>query len=128
MLPGNGRHMSTPSQPDVDRQYANYVDCASMEVSGVAPVAECSGSLPTCSSDLSCPAVDYMTWWDKLEAMSDDSYDSYEGVDGQPGYFYYDDPRDYEEWCAWNDVEEDEGYSVPTGCGGRFFVHDQNCF
>ena len=33
--------------------------------------------------------------------------------------FDYDDPRDYEEWCAWNDVDEDEGYYVP--CGWRFF-------
>ena len=72
----------------------------------MVPVAECSGSLPTGSPDQPCPAVDYMTYWDKLEAMSDDSYDSYEGVDGQPGYFDYDDPRDYEEWCAWNDVDE----------------------
>ena len=45
--------------------------------------------------------------------MSDASYDSYGGFDGQPGYFDYDDPRDYEEWCAWNDVEEDEGYYAP---------------
>ena len=64
-----------------------------------------------------------MTCWDKLEAMSDDSYESYEGVDGQPGYFDYDDPRDYEEWCAWNDVDEDEGYYAPfpPDVAGVFF-------
>ena len=38
-----------------------------------------------------------MTCWEKLEAMSDDSYDVYEGVDDQPGYFDYDDRRDSEE-------------------------------
>ena len=54
----------------------------------------------TCLSADSVPVTDYMTGWEKLEAMSDDSYDSYQGVDGQPGYFDYDDPRDYEEWCA----------------------------
>ena len=85
----------------------------------------CSGSLSTCSSDQLCPAVQYMTCWEKLEAMSDDSYDSYEGADGQPGYFYYyDDPQDYEEWCHWNDVEEDEGYYAPFPPnveGGDFF-------
>ena len=27
-------------------------------------------------------------------------------ADDQPGSFDYDDPRDYEEWCAWNDVDE----------------------
>ena len=100
MLPGNGRHVWTPSLQGVDCQYVNYVGCAPMEVSGVAQLAECSGTLATCSSDQSCPAVDYMTCWEKLEAMSDDSYDSYEWVDGRPEHFDYDDPRDYEEWCA----------------------------
>ena len=97
----------------MDHQYVKYVGCAPMEVSGVAPVAECSGSLSTCSSDQSCPTMACITCWDKFEAMSDDSYDSYEGVDGRPDYFDYDDPRDYEEWCAWNDIDEDEGYYVP---------------
>ena len=79
----------------------------------MAPAAECSGSLATCSSEESCPVVNYMTCWEKLEAMSDDSYDSYEGADGPLGYFDYDDPRDCEEWCAWNDVDEDKGYYAP---------------
>ena len=73
MLSGNGCRAWTPSLQDVDCQYANYVGCAPMEVSGVAPVAECSGSLATCSSDQLCPVVDYMTCWEKLEAMSDNS-------------------------------------------------------
>ena len=42
-----------------------------------------------------------------------DSYDYVEGVDGQPSFFDYDDPRDYEEWCDWNDVDVDEGYYDP---------------
>ena len=31
--------------------------------------------------------------------------------------------RDYEEWCAWNDVEEDEGYYAPfpPDVAGIFF-------
>ena len=99
-----------------------------MQVSGVALVAGCCGSLSAYSSDLSCPAADYMTCWKKLEAMSDDSYDSEDSydssgeVDSQPGCFYYDDPRDYEEWCAWNDV--DEGYCVPfqPDVAGGFFL------
>ena len=37
------------------------MSCAPMQVSGVAPVAGCSGYLSACSSDLSCPAADYMT-------------------------------------------------------------------
>ena len=32
---------------------------------------------------------------------------------GQPGSFDYDDPRDYEEWCDWNDADIEEGYYHP---------------
>ena len=96
MLPIYRRHTWTPSQQDVDRRYANYVGYAPMEVSEVVPVAGCFGSLLTGLPDQLCSAQYYMTCWDKLEAMSDDSYDSYEGVDCQPRYFDYDDPRDYE--------------------------------
>ena len=63
MLPGNGRHTWTPSQQDVDRQYANYAGYGPMEVSEVVPVAGCSGSLLTGSSDQLCSALDYMTCW-----------------------------------------------------------------
>ena len=31
---------------------------------------------------------------------------------GQPGSSY-DDPRDYEEWCDWNDADIEEGYYHP---------------
>ena len=110
-LPGDGHRTWIPSQQDVDRQYVSYVGCAPMQMSGLVPVAGCSGSLSACSPDLSCPAADYVTCWEKLEAMSDDSYDSEDiyyssgEVGGQPECFDYDDPRDYEEWCAWNDVD-----------------------
>ena len=40
---------------------------------------------------------------------NEDSYDSYGEVDGRPECF---DSGDYEEWCAWNDVDEGEGYYV----------------
>ena len=43
---------------------------------------------------------------------SEDNYDFYEEVYGRTECFDYDDPRDYEEWCAWNDVGED-GYYAP---------------
>ena len=80
----------------------------------------------TCSSDNLCPVTDYMTCWEQLKAMSD----SYGGVDGQPGYFDYDDPRDYEEWCAWNDVEEDEGYYAPfpPDVAGQFLLLSGTAF
>ena len=45
--------------------------------------------------------------------MGEDIYDCYEEADAQLGSFDYYDPRDYEEWCAWNDVDEEEGYYAP---------------
>ena len=54
-----------------------------------------------------------MTYWEKLEALGGDSYDYDEGVDSQSVSFDYDDPRDYEEWCDWNDVDVEEGYYDP---------------
>ena len=44
---------------------------------------------------------------------------------GQPGSFDYDDPRDYEEWCDWNDIEE--GYYHPDRLneeGGFVYFRD----
>ena len=101
----------TPNRSDVDCQYVGCVCCVPVGVDCAAPAAGCSDSLVTCSYDNLCPVTDYMTCWENLEAMSNASYDSYGGVDGQPGYFDDDDPRDY--WCAWNDVDEDEGYYAP---------------
>ena len=46
--------------------------------------------------------------------MRGKSYDYVEGVDGQPGSFDYDDPRDYEEWCDWNDVNIEEDIMIPS--------------
>ena len=65
----------------------------------------------TCSSDNSCAVTDYMTCWEKLEAMSDASYDSYGGVD--------------EEWCAWNDVED---ITLHSHRMWRAFYSVRNCF
>ena len=59
------------------------------------------------------PVTDDMTFCERPEALGGDSYDYEEGVDSQPGSFDYDDPRDYEEWCAWNDVDIEEGYYDP---------------
>ena len=69
---------------DVDCQYVGCVCCDPVGVDCAAPAAGCSGSLVTCLSADSVPVTDYMTCWEKLEAISDASYDSYEGVDGQP--------------------------------------------
>ena len=56
------------------------------------------------------PITDHMTYWERHESLGEDSYNCYGGIDSQLSYFDYDDPMDYEEWCAWNDVDEEEGY------------------
>ena len=63
MLPGNGRRTWTHT---AGRELLVCWRCL-VEVSGGAPVAGCSGSLSTCSSNQSCPAVDYMTCWENLK-------------------------------------------------------------
>ena len=42
-------------------------------------------------------------------ALGGDSYNYNKGVDSSPGSFDYDDPRNYEEWCDWKDVDMEEG-------------------
>ena len=63
-----------------------------------------------------------MTYLERLEALDGDSYDYDEGVDGQPGFLDYDDPRDYEEWCDCNNVDVEEEYHNPfrLDVGERF--------
>ena len=58
--------------------------------------------------------------WERIESLGDNSYDYVEGIDSQPGSFDYDDPRDYEECCDWNDVDIEEGYydSFQPNVGG----------
>ena len=83
---------------------------------------EGTGSFGTLLSGPLCPVTDDMTYWEKLEALGGDSYDYDEGVDSQPGSFDYDDPRDYEEWCDWNDVDVEDGNYDPfqPDVEGRF--------
>ena len=50
--------------------------------------------------------TDDMTYQEKIEALSGTIYDYDDVIDNQPGYFDYDDPCDYEEWCAWDDPGE----------------------
>ena len=77
------------------------------------PSDRSAGSFGTLLFGLMCPFMDDMIYWKRLEALGGDSYDYEEGVDSRPGSFDYDDPQDYEEWCAWNDVDIEEGYYNP---------------
>ena len=45
-----------------------------------------------------------MNNWERLVVLGNDSYDCGDEVGGQPSSFDYDDPRDSEEWCDWNDA------------------------
>ena len=63
--------------------------------------------------DSECPVTEDMTYWERRDILGDDSYDYADGVCDHPGDFDYDDPRDYEEWCDWNDTEMVEGYYHP---------------
>ena len=64
--------------------------------------------------DPGCPVTDDMSYWDRLEVLGDDSYGYDDDLSGHAGYFDYDDPRDYEEWCDWNDAVAAEGYCHPA--------------
>ena len=54
-----------------------------------------------------CVITDDMTYQEKVEALSGTIYDYDDVNDNRPGYFDYDDPRDYEEWCGWDDLVDD---------------------
>ena len=101
------------SQNDLDCQYINYVSCDPVGRGCTVPANGSTGSFGALFSGPLCPVTDDMTYWKKLQALGGDSYDYDEGVDSQSGSFDYDDPRDYEEWCDWNDVEVEEGYYYP---------------
>ena len=44
-----------------------------------------------------------MTYQEKIEALSGTIYYYDDVNDNRPGYFDYDDPCDYEEWCGWDE-------------------------
>ena len=95
-------------QNDLDYQYVNCVSCdpVGMDYAVLAESYTCS--FETLLSEPLCTITDDMTYQEKIEALSGTVYDYDEVIDNQPGYFDYDDPRDYEEWCDWDDSDEGE--------------------
>ena len=88
-------------------QYVNCVSCDLVGRGCAVPADGCTGSFGTLLSGLPGPVANDMTHWEKLEALGGDSYAYDDGFGSQPSSLYYDDPRDYEEWCDWNvDIEE----------------------
>ena len=60
-----------------------------------------------------------MSYWERFEVLGDDSYGYDDDLNGHASYFDYDDPRDYEEWCDWNNVDAAEGYYHPDRLHGE---------
>ena len=87
--------------------------CDPADTGCTVPSDGSAGSFGTLLSGPMYPVTDDITYWERLEALGGDTYDYVEGIDSQPGSFDYDDPRDYGEWCAWNDVDIEEGYYDP---------------
>ena len=79
----------------------------------------------TLSSEPLCVKTDDMTYQEKSEALSGIIYDYDDVSDNRPGYFDYDDPRDYEEWYGWDDPVEDgtcyNPYRSVVTSGGTMF-------
>ena len=60
--------------------------------------------------ELECPVTEDMTYWEYLNILGNNSYNYTDDKYNHPNNIDYDDPRDYEEWCDWNDTETVEGY------------------
>ena len=120
--PGVWCRERTQIQNDLDCQHVNYVSCDPVGMGCTVQADGCTGSFGTLLSGPLCPITDDMTYWEKLDALGGDSYDYDEEVDSQPGSFDYDDPRDYDKWYDWNDVDVEEGYYDPfqPNVEGRF--------
>ena len=75
----------------------------------------------TLLSEPFCVVTDDITYQEKIEALIGAISDYDDVIDNTPDYFDYDDHRDYEEWCGWNDPADDNssGYfdnSSPHVC------------
>ena len=106
------------TQNDLVCQYVNYVSCDPFGMDYAVPADGYTSSFETLLSGSLCPVTDDMTYYEKIEALGGASYNYDDPVDNLPGYCDYDDPRDYEEWCDWNDPDVAEGYYVffPARC------------
>ena len=92
----------------------NYMGCDSDCVDRTVLEGGDDYPVGTLSSAPLCVITDDMTCQEKIEALSGAIYDYDDVIDNQLGYFYYDDPYDYEEWCAWDDPGKVERVVIPT--------------
>ena len=101
------------TQNDLVCQYVNCVSCDPVGIDYAVPADGYTGSFETLLFGPLCPVRDDVTYYEKIEALGGASYDYFGAVDNETDYFDYDDPRDYEEWCDWNDPDVAEGYYDP---------------
>ena len=94
-------------QNDSDCHYVDHVRCVlvGMDYAVLADGYTCSFEMLL--SEPLCAVTDDMTCQENIEALSGTVYDCDDVNDNQLGYFDYDDQRDYEEWCGWNDPADD---------------------
>ena len=92
-------------QNDTDCQYVNYVSCDPVGMDYAVPADGHTCSFETSLSEPLCAITDDMTYQEKIEALSGIIYDYDDVIENQPGYFDYDDPWDYEEWCDRDDLD-----------------------
>ena len=97
---------------DSSWQHIGYVGCDPDCVDRTAPEGGDGYPFRTLLSELIFVITD-MTYQEKIEALSGTIYDYDDVVDNTPGYFDYNDPRNYEEWCGWDDPGDDDVYYDP---------------
>ena len=100
-------------QNDLDYQHVDYMSCDPVSMDYAVPADGHTCSFEMLLSEPLCAITDDMTYQEKIETLIGTIYDYDDVIDNQPGYFDYDDPRDYEEWCDWNDPDIVEGYYDP---------------
>ena len=87
-------------------QYVNCVGCDLDFVEWTVPEGGDVYPVGTLSSEPLYVNMDDMTYQERIEALSGTIYDYDDMIDNQQGYFDYDDPCDYGEWCDWDDPVE----------------------
>ena len=90
-----------------------YVGCDPDCVDQTAPEGGDGYPFWTLLSEPPCVIMDDMTYYEKIEALSGTIYDYDDVIDNTTAYFNYDGPRDYEEWCGWDDPGNDGMHCDP---------------
>ena len=107
----------TPIRNELHDQLVVSVSCHPVNVNYTMPTDDSKELFGNVLSGQMCPVISERTNWEGREALWGDSYGYHGDFDSRPGSCDYDDPRDYQEWCDWSDVEDDDGYYNPFKTG-----------